>query len=80
MTLYQQILAMKMITEIWNSNIERNECNTYRCNEINVKNIYRYITLRMNHEVWISKSIYDDENNSWNRYEVWKQWMGHNHA
>lgn len=36
--------------------------------------------------VYISKSIYDDENNSWNRYEVlfmekcWKQWMGHNHA
>lgn len=42
--------------------------NTYRCNEINVKNIYRYITLRMNHEVWISiyikEYIYDDENNS----------------
>lgn len=27
--------------------------NIYRCNEINVENIYRYIILRMNYEVWI---------------------------
>lgn len=42
---------MKMVTEIWNSNIEHNEYNTYKCNEIKVQNMK--IILGMNHEVWI---------------------------
>lgn len=42
---------MKMVTEIWNSNIEHNEYNTYKCNEIKVQNLK--IILGMNHEVWI---------------------------
>lgn len=40
-----------MVTEIWNSNIEHNEYNTYKCNEIKVQNMK--IILGMNHEVWI---------------------------
>lgn len=42
---------MKMVTEIWNSNIEHNEYNAYKCNEIKVQNMK--IILGMNHEVWI---------------------------
>lgn len=42
---------MKMVTEICNSNIEHNEYNTYKCNEIKVQNMK--IILGMNHEVWI---------------------------
>lgn len=42
---------MKMVTEIWNSNIEHNEYNIYKCNEIKVQNMK--IILGMNHEVWI---------------------------
>lgn len=42
---------MKMVTEIWNSNIEHNEYNTYKCNEIKVQNMK--IILGMNNEVWI---------------------------
>lgn len=42
---------MKMVTEIWNSNIEHNEYNTYKCNEIKVQNMK--IILGMNHEVRI---------------------------